>query len=463
MIVGINREIIRANRAVAEYAGIVNFDLLGKTCFEIFHLPPDVESCPEDVCIKTRKTQHTELTDPETGRVFLMSVSPFLDEENEVLGTVDVARDITKIRSIEAALTQSEAQFRGLAESVEDIIFSIDSMGRFVYLNPAVKDVLGFEPQDLSGKEVTKSPLEDFIVWDAINKDMFPGKEQIPLFETEVKDSNGRKRILEVSARRLPGQTVGVARDVTERKIMEHQLIRASKLASIGVLAAGIAHQVNNPLAIMVLSATAIRDLLSQDEINAEEFRKKTSKYIDTLNRQIERTRKVVSGLLSFTQEKQAKIVPTDIKDILADSTQFISQHPSRNTLSLNVSHSTELPKVLVDAVALGQVIVNIIQNAIDAMKGEGEITIRTEKSSAEYVRIHIGDSGPGIPRELREEIFEPLFSTKTADRGTGLGLPLSVMLLERFGGRIYLEDKPPPGATFIIEVPLAKEEQDGS
>ncbi|MBN2381030.1 PAS domain S-box protein [candidate division WOR-3 bacterium] len=457
-ILGLKRQIVRANRAAAEYAHLDMDELIGRTCFDLFHLAPDDQSCPEEVCISTKKTQHAEFTDPVTKRVFLISVSPLLDDENEVIGIVDVARDISMMRNIEAALMQSEAQFRGLAESVEEIIFSVDNEGRFKYLNPAVKTILGFKPAELTGKEVSKSPLLDFILWDSINKDLFPGREQIPLFETEVKDTHGSKHIFEISARRLPGQIVGVARDVTERKRMEQQLIRSSKLASIGVLAAGIAHQVNNPLAIMVLSTTALKDLLTQETTRNKDLCKKASKYLETLNSQIERTRKVVSDLLAFTQEKPSMTKPTDINSIVKESIQFMSQHLSKETLSLKLDLCEDLPKASVDPVAVQQVIVNVIENSIDAMKQVGKIDVTTALIDDEFIRIIISDTGPGIPPQIRDEIFDPLFSTKTAAEGTGLGLPLSVVLLERFGGRIYLEDTPAPGARFVIEVPLIKE-----
>jgi len=276
----------------------------------------------------------------------------------------------------------------------------------------------------------------------------------IPFFEVETEDAEGGKHVIEVSARRLSNRIVGIARDVTERNRMQDQLIKASKLASIGVLAAGIAHQVNNPLAILLVYSSLLRTIFKENEIIPSDVREEASGYLDTMEEQVERTRNVVSGLLEFTQPDRTEPEPTNVNVIINSALKWISQRYTLDGIKMSIELDEKLPDAFVDKVALEQVIVNVIENAFDAMDGKGEISISTVLAEKDILKIVITDTGPGIPDEIKPQIFEPLFTTKSGTKGTGLGLALSAMLLERFGGRIYLEDGN-RGACFNIEVPV--------
>lgn len=462
MIVDTEQNIVRANKAVSTYTGWDFHELLTKSFHEVFHLDADVSADGAvESCVTSKQPQYSELFDPANKRAFSVSLSPLFDRDGNMLGTVNVARDITEVLEMEEALAASESQFRGLAESAGDIIFRISLDGTIDYVNPAVQVILGFRTSDIIGKKFADIPflaaqagqVANEVVG-SVTKDVL-----IPLVEIEQEDAQGRKHILEGSSRRLSDSIIGIIRDVTERKRMERQLLRTSKLASIGVLAAGIAHQVNNPLAIMVLTTTALRNLFAAQDDLPPSLNEKTQKFLGTLDKQIERTRRVVSGLLAFTQEKRPKITATDVNSTVEEALQFLSQPLAKETLDVQVNLGQNLPKVSADGVALQQVVVNVIQNALGAMNEEGKLVIGTEKTSS-GVRILVSDTGPGIPTYLREEIFEPLFSTKSADEGTGLGLSVSVMLLERFGGRIYIEDTSSRGTTFAVELPAWKKEE---
>ena len=404
---------------------------------------------------------YTALRKDGTTFPVLMYTNPII-ESGKTVGLRGIAVDISEYKKAQETLAESQAQFRALSESVKDVFLSIDTEGTIQYLNPAVYDVVGYTPSELVGKNIFDLPLIDVRIRRFLAKAL--KLERLGrLFEISVKDVNGRRHILEILTRRISNQIFGVARDVTERKRMVQQLLRTSKLASMGVFATGIAHQVNNPLAIMMVSTTALQDLLSQDIKDTEKLRKKAGKYLDTLKQQMDRTRKVVDGLLAFTKEKSSNVLPIDLTGVIKESAGLFSEHFSKDTLSLELKLSNQLPPALVDPVALQQVIVNVIGNAIDAMQGKGHLQVGAELTSEGYIGISVSDTGPGIGEEIKDEIFEPLFTTKSTEKGTGLGLPISVLLLERFGARIYLEEGSGPGATFVIEVPAAKEEADES
>lgn len=463
MILDSEYRIMRANRAVADYTGEDFDSLLSMEYLDVFHLGK--ESNQSLLFEADKHPEHFELNDPVTGRVFSVSASPLLDQLGEPVASVHVARDISDMRQIEQALTESEAQFRGLAESVKDIIFSVTLDGRVKYINSAVKEILGVDPAAIIGSDLDQTIFTSRLLTDEARErllkdvDAHLDRGHDPFFETEFEDIKGRKHVLEVAARRYANQIVGVARDVTERKRMERQLIQASKLVSIGILAAGIAHQVNNPLAIMLSTSTVLRDML-EDEMT-EEAKDEITRYLDMLEEQIERTKSVVSGLLEFAQPKQIQIQSVDVNYLINEALAFVSQHLNLDNLEIEVDEAGELPEAMVDPVGLQQVLINVIQNAFEAMNGEGRIILKTIKPDGDYIHITISDTGPGIPETIRNEVFEPLFTTKTKKKGTGLGLPVCVMLLDRFGGRIHLEDRQGPGATFVIEVPTIRKEHD--
>lgn len=238
--------------------------------------------------------------------------------------------------------------------------------------------------------------------------------------------------------------------------------MRASKLASLGTLAAGIAHQVNNPLAIMLSTSTVLQDLLAEEKNIPEGFRSEASRYLSMMEMQVERTKSVVATLLEFTQPKEFEIQPVRVNQIVQEAVGFISQHLSMERIKLGVSMEPSEPLVLADPVSLQQVVINVIQNAYDALEGEGSIDVSTELAT-DLVKIKVTDDGPGVPSDLTKEIFEPLFTTKMT-KGTGLGLAVGIMLLERFSGRIYLEDSGAKrGASFVIELPIHNKEKDES
>ncbi len=362
------------------------------------------------------------------------------------------------------ALVSSEAQFRGLAESAGDIIVSIDFEGTVLYVNPAVEDILGYKPEEVIGLKLTEfeeSPAEIKKIYhgllQAINEE-----SHLSLFEIGLKDKNGRPLVLEISARKMSNFITAIARDVTERKRMQQQLLRASKLASVGTLAAGIAHQVNNPLAIMLSTSAVLRDLLESYPQAPDDLQEIAFKYLGILEKQVDRTQKVVSGLMGFIQTRRSDVRSSNVNRLLKEVTRLLFQPLSSPDIEVELVLAENLPDAMLDPIAVQQALVNLVQNALDAMAGKGRLVLKTEAAGS-MINISVMDNGPGVPPDLQERIFEPLFSTKGAEKGAGLGLSLSVMLLESFGGRIRYEDGPGGGAVFIVEVPETGEEYNES
>jgi signal transduction histidine kinase len=276
--------------------------------------------------------------------------------------------------------------------------------------------------------------------------------EKIARMQAKYEDE---KKVLEAELYRL--KNVELERLVEERTA---EVVRSAKLASIGVFASGIAHQVNNPLHIVLLNSGVLRRLLTSEIESMEEFRKQGLELIEALEAEVHRTRKVVKGLLAFTREAELNVRPTDVNSVVKDALDISSQHLPQANFDVQSWVEKKLPPAAVDANSVLQVILNVIQNAYDACGGQGKVTVETSAGTEEMIQISISNDGPPIPENLRDKIFEPLFTTKSVGKGTGLGLSVCAMLLDRFGGRIYLDESSNEQTTFVIEVPTALEEE---
>lgn len=257
----------------------------------------------------------------------------------------------------------------------------------------------------------------------------------------------------------LAAANLELKNQIAERERMELELVRSAKLASLGVLAAGIAHQINNPLAIISSTASSLFLKMKRIDASTGEFKNDIVGHLDTIESQIRRATGIISGLLAFARNEESKIVSANVNLLVNDTLQMLLQRFDSNGITINIELDKSLPHALADPEALRQVIANVIQNALEAMEAPGELAVSTSLKENKRIQILVHDSGPGIPPEIGERIFDPLFSTKTKSKGTGLGLSLSVLLLERFGGRIRLLESD-RGARFAIDIPANIEER---
>ncbi|MBI4698393.1 MAG: hypothetical protein HY758_05635 [Nitrospirae bacterium] len=248
---------------------------------------------------------------------------------------------------------------------------------------------------------------------------------------------------------------LGIARDITRRKKMEEQMFHTEKLASVGTLAAGVAHEINNPLAI----------ILGFTDLTLEKVQKDSEIYetLKTIEKHGTNAKRVVENLLSFTRLSEEKIEDVDINLNINSVLDVTKNTFSLNRVSVSRELSDNLPFIKGSAGELQQVFFNIISNAMSVMKGGGILTVRTRTvDHGQKVETRISDTGCGIKKEHRTKIFDPLFTTKKVGEGTGLGLFVSYGIISKYGGRITFETKTPDeskehGTTFIITLPAVK------
>ena len=243
-----------------------------------------------------------------------------------------------------------------------------------------------------------------------------------------------------------------------ERKkaVSDEIAMQESKMAALGKMAAGIAHEINNPLAVIAEKAGWIKDLLKMEDIpnskNFQEFADAVGKIENHTNR----AKTVTHRLLGFARRMEPISERVSINSVLDESIDFLENEARYRNIDIQVDYSPDLPLLMSDPAQLQQVFLNIINNAIDAIGKNGEIIIRTQyKAKNHEISIQIADNGPGIAKEMINKIFDPFFTTKEVGKGTGLGLSISYGIIEKLGGRILVASEEGKGSTFTIYLPV--------
>jgi PAS domain S-box-containing protein len=362
--------------------------------------------------------------------------------------------DITERKRVEDRLEQATEEWRATFDSITDLISIHDKDNRIIRVNKAVADMLKTTPKDLVGKfchEVmhgTKEPpvgcphLEAIktgkpTVMEAynLNIEVYFHESSSPLFNEKGE---------------VTGSIV-VARDITQQKRIEEQLILADRLASIGELSSGIAHELNNPLT----SVIGFSQLLIEGDVpdNIKED-------LSIVYSEAQRAASIVKNLLTFARKHTPVKQLSQINAVIEDVLRLRTYEQKVNNIEVEKHLATNLPEIMIDPFQMQQVFLNIIVNAEFAMleaHNEGKLVITTEKSE-NIMRITFTDDGSGITKENLKHMFDPFFTTKEVGKGTGLGLSICHGIVTEHGGQIYARSGKGEGATFIIELPIIRE-----
>jgi two-component system NtrC family sensor kinase len=256
-----------------------------------------------------------------------------------------------------------------------------------------------------------------------------------------------------LSTRSMMQQLIRVDR---EKAVSEDMVIQSSKMAALGKMAAGIAHEINNPLAVIGEKAGWIKDLLADEDLTKSENFKEFEDAVKRIEHHVERAKKVTHRLLGFARRMEPILEQVDINKTLNETVDFLENESRFRNIDIQVDPQLDLPTITSDSSQLQQVLLNIINNAIDAIGKGGEIRIKTTHlSKNNELMIEITDNGPGIPKENLGKIFDPFFTTKEVGKGTGLGLSIVYSIIEKLGGRIMVASEEGQGTTFTIYLPV--------
>ena len=394
-----------------------------------------------------------------TGRV--IGLLGFADAENpERFTERDLTQGAILANQVAQALENSDLfsqvqqlqdQYRVVTESLNDAVYTVDTEGRITFGNAALERLTGYRVEELIGRPSLEFYAAGGVVAITERRRLVLRGEPVPShLETEILRKDGRWVPVELSAANLilEGQMVGrvtVARDITERKYLEEQLRQAQKLEAVGELAAGVAHEMGNALAIIDGAVQYLLTSCSEDHPSHE--------FLEVIHRNVAQADRIMRTLLSFARPRHPAPAPVDIAQLLEGTCQMLKGELAKQHISIVPHFAPDVPWVMADPEQLQQVFLNLLLNAIQAMPEGGSIIWTTSvDAKAKEVQISVADTGRGIPPEHLNRIFDPFFTTK--EGGTGLGLPVSDRLIRAQGGRISVSSREGKGSVFTISLP---------
>jgi len=503
-----NFNIIKTNKAAESAFGISVKEIVKSKCFSVFHgkdNPPD--DCPSCTCMDKGKPITNEYYEPHLNKYLEIKAIPRLDPYNKPMGIIHIVRDITNRKKMENELINhrkhltelveektsdltsainllnneiasrrhaedslrlSEKKYRDLYNNAPDMYHTLNKDKIIIDCNETEAEMLGYRKEEIIGRPVTDFLTEESrllteqyfseLKKDTVLKNMkrtFVRKDgtTFPAIINVYADFDENGQII---------TTRSIARDVTELQRAEAEALRAAHLASLGELAAGVAHEINNP----------INGIINYAELISKKSAKESKEHniSERIIMESERIASIVGGLLAFARDNREEKTDVDIHKILSDAFALTEAQLGRDGIHINNNMKNGLPPLLAQPHQIEQVFLNIISNARFALNQQypGEhpnkiLDISGSKitiNDRPYVRIIFRDHGTGIPDEIKDQIMNPFFSTKPAKMGTGLGLSISHGIVNNHGGNIRIESVPGKFTEVIIEIPVYRKKE---
>jgi two-component system sensor histidine kinase HydH len=334
-------------------------------------------------------------------------------------------------------------------ESMADALISIDNEKNIVTCNRRAAEILGVAERDLKSKrinEVLGLDMEEFLRGE-------DPKGIIRDQEIEVRHSSGKGIPLSLSAAPLKDETgremgsVLLLRDLREIRDLQEKVRRSERLASLGRLAAGVAHEIRNPL-------SSIRGF-AQFFMQRFKGREQEQEYASVMVKEVDRLNRVITELLDFARPREPHRELHSLEEILDHTLEVLKPELAKKKVGVEKKYERELPLARVDRDQLSQAFLNLLINSLESMEDGGKIRVGIRRERQDSLRVSIGDTGKGIPREDLEKVFEPFFSTKR--KGTGLGLSIVHQIVEGHGGDIQVESQEGEGTFFQITLPIGR------
>jgi len=460
------------NRHALDTLGLEEKDVVGRTNFSVF---------PEETAIRLQKHEAKAL---QTGRpVRVDEIIPTKERKLHVKATIfpvlrkdkpiglfGLMEDRTVLRERKQLLREKDEQLsetqkllEGVLDNSRDIIFLTDPDGELISVNHGLEETLGYERGELAGHH-----LSDLFVHPDVQKDLYRTaleEGHATQYEVEFRHHFDAVAVCNVSLTAIDGpdgepmEVMGIGRNITTRLRLQADLERSERLAAIGKMAAGVAHEINNPLAIIKTIGGLIGDIVEDEGITIDPAnRDLLEKSVDRLNFQVKRASSITHSLLGFARKPEPGRKLVSITELLDESIDLLAPEIHLIGCEIYRKYSQNVPKVSTDPMLLQQVFVNLIKNAIDALEEKGSLPAIVELTAeplADAVRVSIKDNGIGVPEEALGDIFDLFHTSKPAGKGTGLGLAIVHDILKRLGCDIKVASEPNEWTCFTLTIPI--------
>jgi PAS domain S-box-containing protein len=456
-----NHQVLRSNKTAEQFFHRPCCEMIGKPCWEIVH--GATEPIPDCPFVRSRKSGQRETMDLQIGeRWFEIIVDPILDAAGQHAGAVHIVSDITERKRAEERIREQAA----LLDAANDAIYVRSLDDAMTYWNDGAERLYGWTRAEVMGRKI-----HDLIQYD---RDAFETAQAALLDqgywsgELKMTDKTGKAVIvfcrwtllLDESGR--PKEVLAINTDITERKQLEANFLRAQRMEGIGALAGGIAHDLNNILQPILMTAPLLRETTGDPE---------SREMLDTVENCAQRGANIIKQLLTFARGEPSARVPLPVRHLLNEMNKLIQETFPKN-IQLRVNVPKNLWQVLGDATQIHQALMNLCVNARDAMSNGGTLTLAAENLTLDeafaammpgakpgpYICVSVADTGMGIPPEHLDRIFDPFFTTKEIGKGTGLGLATVLGIARGHGGFVRVNSQTGKGTTFELYLPASPE-----
>jgi two-component system NtrC family sensor kinase len=472
MAVNRDRTISTINQTFLREQSLTYKDIVGKHCYEVrygldrpcgeYGRPCYLEE------IKDRgeiiSTIHEYKSDNGETHFDVLTFSPILDEDGNLVQLLEASRDVTERIKLEREAQKSNIFFQNVIQSTVDGIVMVDTKGNVMIFNEGMERLTGYSAKEI----MEKGHLSSFYNIDVAKENMKKMRSdkhgpvgKLNPTSMSITNKHGEQIPVTLSASIIVinGKeigSVGVFTDMREilqmRKELEQahfQLVQSDKIASVGRMAAGVAHEINNPLSGVLMYAELLKESLIDSD---PQLKSDVQEIID----QTLRCKKIVADLLEFSRQSMGKAFSFSLDQLITKCLNLLVNQALFQDIHVNTMIDPNMPQLHGDMGQLQQVFSNLFINAAHAMEGKGRLDIeaRFDTSKSRYI-VKVSDTGPGIPESYRDKIFDMFFTTKPVGKGTGLGLSISQNIISLHGGILRFECPPEGGTTFIVELPL--------
>jgi histidine kinase len=456
-------ELIRYNKYFADHFPVRK----GIHCHEAYKNQPfKCEPCPVEKTFEQGVPHFSEESGfykDGTRAHWIVNASPMFDAEGKVVAAVSVSLDITARKKLEEDLKKSERKYNAVFNNIPRALFLLNRETLAILdCNRSATSLYGYTKGEMIGKNFMDFFAEtdreehhsDVKKLQSIHRVSHLGKDGRPFYGDIILTDSDYQAGLKV--------ILAMVIDVTERIEAEQQVIQANKMATLGEMATGVAHELNQPLSVIQMISNLFARKL---DVGALPDKETLSDVSSKLRSNVERASKIINHMREFGRKSALEVSSVQINDVILKSLDFFGQQLRLRNIEVVLELEHAVPSIKADPNRLEQVFINLLTNARDAIEekslkdpssqGDKRITIRTH-FNRRYVFAEVCDSGTGIPKELTQKIFEPFFTTKTVGKGTGLGLSISYRIVSEYGGTIHAVSKEGEGACFDIRFPRA-------